>query len=87
MQPALHATDRLIQGQGTLEHAGIRADPDESAQHAPSETHGSTPGQLSIPPLPRDFVLRIQLIFGVEQNVGIDQDHRESSPSICAKSS
>jgi len=39
------------------------------------------------PPLPRDFVLRIQLIFGVEQNVGIDQDHRDSSPSICAKSS
>jgi len=87
IQPALHAGDRLIQGQGTLEHAWIRGDPDEGTEHAPSETHGSTAGQLSIPPLPRDLVLRIQLVFGVEQNVGIDQDHRESSPSICAKRS
>jgi hypothetical protein len=80
IQPALHAGDRLIQGQGTLEHPRIRANPDQLTEHAPSETHGSAAGQLSIPPLPRDLVLRIQLIFGVEQNVGIDP----RSPRILA---
>ena len=87
IEPALHAAHCLIEIQWSLEDAGIGADANERTQHIPGQAHRRGTRQLRIPPGARGLVLRTQLIFRVQDEVRIDEDHRVSSPSTCAKSS
>ena len=76
IQPALHTGERLIERQGALKDARIRADADEGAQDGPAKTHRRGVGQLRIPPLARHRMAGTLLVFGIQEDVGIHEDHR-----------
>jgi len=76
IQPALHTRERLIERQGVLKDTRIRADADESAKNGPAKTDWRGTGQLSIPPFACHHMVRTLLVFGIQEDVGIHEDHR-----------
>jgi len=76
IQPALHTRERLIERQGVLKDARICADADERTKDGPAKTHWRRTRQLSIPPFACHHMVRTLLVFGIQKDVGIHEDHR-----------
>jgi len=76
IQPALHTRERLIERQGVLKDARIRADTDERTKDGPAKAHWRDPRQLSIPPFACHHMVRTLLVFCIQEDVGIHEDHR-----------
>ena len=87
IQPALDSLYCLFQTQGSFECLPVGGDTDECEDHGPAETDGIARAELSIPPLARLPVGRASGVFGVQQQVRVDQNQRASSPSSCDRSS
>jgi hypothetical protein len=75
VQPALHARHRLLQRERPAVQAGIGADADKGRQHRPAETDRIGAAELRVPPGARHGVVFGQAVLGVEQQVGVDEDH------------
>jgi len=82
IQPALYTREGLIERQGVLKDPRIRADADERAKDGPAKAHGRGTRQLSIPPSACCLMVWTQLVFGIQKDVGIHENQRQSSPSI-----
>lgn len=76
IQPALHTRERLIERQGVLKDARIRADAYERTKDGPAKTHCRCTRQLSIPPFACHHMVRALLVFCIQENVGIHEDQR-----------
>jgi len=87
VHPTLNAGESLIEGQGMVIDARIGDNAYERAKDSPAKAHRGGPGQLSIPPCACRGVTRTEFILRVQKDIGIHENHRWSSPSICASSS
>jgi len=87
VQPALHSCQGLDEREGMLEDPGIGADADIRGNHDPAQADRVRSGQLGVPPGASLWMERAEGVFGVEQNVRVDQYQRASSPSSSANSS
>ena len=76
IQPALHTRERLVERQGVLKDTRIRADADERTKDGPAKTHWRGTGQLSIPPFACRHMVGTLLVFGIQKDIGIHEDHR-----------
>jgi len=76
IQPALHTRERLIKRQGALKDARIRTDADERTKNGLAKAHWRGARQLSIPPFVCHHMVRTLLVFGIQEDVGIHEDHR-----------
>ncbi len=87
IQPALDSSQCLFEGKRVLEDPWIGPDPNKCGQNRPAQADNSAPGQPAIPPCTCPLVMGVKSVFSVQKDIGIDEDQRESSPSIWAKSS
>jgi hypothetical protein len=76
VKPALHTITSLFNVERSPMQARVRANPDESVQHGPAETHLRLTAELRIPPVPCDGVMFGRTVFGIEQQIRINEDHR-----------
>ena len=83
----IDALNRYGQRQRTLENPPVRRDPQERRNHRPTEAHRQGAGKLSIPPLTGRNVLHTQGVLRIDEQVGVDENQRKSSPSASASTS
>lgn len=81
IQPALNPPDSIFQSERLLENPAVGANPDERRNDRPAEAYLSGTGEPGIPPFPGPGVLRAQTVFGIKQDIGVNQNQRKSSPS------
>ncbi len=87
VQPTLHTSKGLFEGERVLEDPSIGPYPNKCGQNCPAQTNSSSLGELAIPPFTRLLVAWVKRVFRIQENIGIDENQRESSPSIWASNS
>ena len=75
-EPVLNLVPRRLRGSRLLHHARVRHQSDEGKQRWPRQSHLRVSIELSVEPLAGDVVLGGRGVGGVNQQVGIDEDHR-----------
>ena len=86
-QPRLYLLPGCQHRYGTFEDSRIADNSDKCQKARPRQTHGRSTTESPIQPLPRGVVLRERADGGVHQQVCIDEDHRNRSPSPAASTS
>ena len=81
LQPRLHKRQSNGGRQRAAHDAGAGRDPDEGQDHDPGQPDRGRVGQRSLEPAPGRRVPRSIRIDGVDQEIGIDQDHLRRSIS------
>ena len=87
IQPALYTSKCLFERERVLEDPRIGPYPNKCGQNCPAQTNRSALGKLVIPPYTRLLVTWVKRVFCIQKDVGIDENQRESSPSIWASNS
>ena len=78
---AADLTPRRGHGLRLLEHPRVRDEAQEGEQAGPRQADRRAPAQPGVQPIARPRVLRKRADVGVDEQVGIDQDHGNDSPS------
>ena len=87
VEPTLHTRNGLTQRKGMLKNTRVRTYSDKRTKNGLAQADRRGAGQLSVPPFTRYVMMRAELVFGIQEKIGIDEDHRKPSPSTCARSS
>ena len=81
IEPTLHAENRLLQCEWALMQARVGADADERGQYWPAKRDRGLAAELFIPPGASGLMVFREAVLGIQENVGVEQDHLWSSPS------
>lgn len=88
---AIHPRTDLLPGVGDgfrlLEDARVGDYAQERQQAWPGQTDRSASAELPIRPFARCAMLEKRCDVGVDQNIGVDQNHLKDSPSVAARTS
>ncbi len=87
IKPACHSLHGLINRKRPCENPGVGSNSDKGRNHRPAQAYPLAPGKLGIPPDACSLMQRAQPVFGIEEDIGINQDQRKESPSASANSS
>ena len=82
VQPTVYTSNGLFEGERVLEDPRVCPYPNKCRQNCPAQTNRSALGKLVIPPYTRLLVTWVKRVFCIQKDVGIDENQRESSPSI-----
>src|ERR1700730_11140077 len=86
-EPATHLAQVMVDGYGPPDTGWIGPQPQESKHARPWQTDVGGSIELPIEPVPRSVMLTEGAHMCVNQDVGIDQDHLNHSPSAIANAS
>jgi hypothetical protein len=87
LQPLFHLLPGCRHGHWPLKHARVGDQPHKRQQGRPGEAHTRQRIELLIQPRVRRSVLRQFSGVGIDEEIGIDEDHRNASPSARASTS
>src|SRR5260370_42129904 len=86
-EPLAHLAPRIGDRFGTFKYARIGHQPQEGEQARPRQADIGKSAELPVEPFPRRAMLTERAHMGVDQNIGIEQDHLKDSPSATASAS
>ncbi len=86
-QPFVHVGQRLLRFQRVLENCAPSRDPDEGKNNDPRQANFGRRGKCTLDPLTRRLVHGNVGIDGIDENVGVQEDHFRASIFPIAPSS
>ena len=87
VQPSLHLMPRPRYGLGALEDPCVGHQAQERDQRRPGKPYGQRAAQAVIEPRTCSLVLHERADVGVDEKVGVEQNHRKASSSATASAS
>jgi len=87
LQPLVNGTRYFLDRAAKPGHPWIRCDPNKCCEGLPRQSHRLSAGEYFLQPGTRLLMTLGTCTVGVQQNVGIENDHRRSGPSSVSSTS
>lgn len=87
LQPGLYTGKGLFKRKRVIENPRVGPYSNKCGKNRSTQTNNPGLGKLTVPPYSCFLVARMKRVLCIQKDVGIDEDQRESSPSIWASNS